>query len=319
MNYSHNLKYLIAPALLSLALAGCSFKTKKPEGSENVRNKLTVLQADPQLATRAPVAIKEAEEAVKLAEKPESDKDKSKHLVMMADRKVDIARDQAQTRLLEDQRKGLSDQTQKIRLEARTKEADQARGDAKKARGEAKMANEDANMARTDANMARTDAEIAMMNAAAMQEANVAMQEANAGLQQQLAELNAKTTDRGFVVTLGDVLFATGKSDLKGGATKNLDKLAAFLAQYPDRNVTIEGHTDDLGSDATNLALSQRRADAVKSYLVTHGVDAARLTATGKGESTPIAGNDSDTGRQQNRRVEVIIANTAAQNSGQKK
>jgi outer membrane protein OmpA-like peptidoglycan-associated protein len=283
MNTSvHSFKTLIATAVVSLALVACSATPTKPEGADLARSKLTQLQADPQLASRAPVAIKEAEAAVRAAEEPREDKELEKHLVLMADRKVDIAWAQAQSRLSEDQRKTLSEQRESARLDSRTREANAARTDAE--------------IARSQADSARTDAEIARSQAD--------------DLQRQIAELNAKATDRGLVVTLGDVLFATGRSELKGGAASNLSKLGAFLNKYEDRTVVIEGHTDNVGSEDSNLGLSQRRADSVKSYLVSRGVGSTRLAASGKGENSPVAGNDSATGRQQNRRVEVIIANT---------
>lgn len=274
MNTFHP-KKLIVVAVATLFLAACSAGPTRPDGADNARAKLTQLQSDPQLATRAPVAIKEAEAAVVAAEKPQEDKALAQHLVTMADRKIETAKALAQARLAEDQRKTLSEQRETARLDSRTREADAARGDATAARGEA--------------DAARLEAE---------------------ALQRQIAELNAKTTERGLVVTLGDVLFATGKSDLKGGAVSNLAKLAAFLNQYQDRTVVIEGYTDSVGSDDYNQGLSQRRADSVRAYLVQQGVSSTRLTAAGMGEGSPVAGNDSSTGRQQNRRVEVIIANT---------
>lgn len=270
-------KTLIATAVASLLLAACSAAPAKPVGADVVRGKLTALQADPQLATLAPVAIKEAEAAVIAAEVPRKDKDEGLHLVSLADSKVDLATSQAKSRLLEDQRKALSEQREGARLDARTQEADNA----------------------------RSDANIALASAAAEK------LKADA-LRQQVADLNAKATERGLVVTLGDLLFATGKSELLGGATSNLGKLAAFLNQYPDRTVAIEGYTDNVGSDASNQSLSQRRADSVKSYLLGQGIAASRLSASGMGEGSPVAGNDTATGRQQNRRVEVIIANTVA-------
>ncbi|MGK2915171.1 MAG: OmpA family protein [Porticoccaceae bacterium] len=272
---------LIATAVAALLLGACS-TTTKPAGADNVRSKLTQLQSDPQLASRALVAITDAEAAVRAAEEPRSDKDLEKHLVFIADRKVDIATARAQGRLLEDQRKLLSEQREGARLDSRTREADNARTDADIARNEAAAANMAAEAARDE-----TD-----------------------DLQQQIAALNAKETDRGLVVTLGDVLFATGKAELKGGVISNLNKLSTFLNKYQDRTVIIEGHTDSVGSEDTNLGLSQRRADSVKSYLVSQGIAPTRLAATGMGEGSPVSGNDSATGRQQNRRVDVIIANT---------
>jgi len=131
-------------------------------------------------------------------------------------------------------------------------------------------------------------------------------------LKQQLAELQAKVTDRGLVVTFGDVLFATGGAALKAEAAADLSNLGAFLAEYPARTVVIEGHTDSLGTQGFNDGLSQRRADAVMAYLIAHGLNPRRIRALGKGESEPVAANHSAAGRQSNRRVEVIIQNPPA-------
>jgi len=131
-------------------------------------------------------------------------------------------------------------------------------------------------------------------------------------LQRQIAALEAEATDRGLVLTLGNTLFATGRSDLRPGGATSLDKLVVFLNEYPDRNVAIEGHTDDVGSLGMNQTLSQQRADSVRSYLVQQGIQSRRLTASGMGETQPIADNLSDSGRQQNRRVEVIIENPSS-------
>ena len=273
-------KVFIAAAAL-LVLAACATPLTAPQGADTARSKLTQLQSDPQLASRAPVEIKEAETAVKAAEVPREDEKYAKHLVLIADHKVDIAQARAQSRQYEDQRQALSEESERARLDSRTREADMARTDARSARA-------DAAIARSDADAATLESEV---------------------LQKQIAKLNARETDRGLVVTLGDLLFETGKSDLKGGAAGNLDKLAAFLNEYPDRTVLIEGHTDDVGSDDSNFNLSQRRANSVQSYLVGEGVEANRLSTSGMGEGSPVAGNDTVTGRQQNRRVEVIISN----------
>jgi outer membrane protein OmpA-like peptidoglycan-associated protein len=279
---------IVVTAAAFLMLGACATPLTAPEGSDTARNKLTQLQSDPQLASRAPVEIKEAATAVSTAEVPREDEEYARHLVLLADHKVDIARARAQSRLYEDERQELGKQSERARLDARTREADRARTDATSARA-------DATRARSDADAAR--------------ERTLAAQRETDDLQRQIAELNARETDRGLVVTLGDLLFETGKSDLKGGAASNLNKLATFLNEYPDRSVLIEGHTDDVGSEESNFNLSQRRANSVKSYLVGEGVPSTRLSTSGLGEGSPVAGNDTSTGRQQNRRVEVIISN----------
>jgi outer membrane protein OmpA-like peptidoglycan-associated protein len=132
-----------------------------------------------------------------------------------------------------------------------------------------------------------------------------------AKLQQELTDLQAKQTDRGMVLTLGDVLFDTGRAELKAGAFSTLDRLATFLRQNPERTVAIEGHTDSVGSDSFNQSLSERRAQAVRVALTSRGIDSGRVTAAGMGETKPVANNATAEGRQRNRRVEVVISNAS--------
>jgi outer membrane protein OmpA-like peptidoglycan-associated protein len=127
-------------------------------------------------------------------------------------------------------------------------------------------------------------------------------------LEEELAALKAKPTERGLVLTLGDVLFDTAQATLKPGAYATIDRLAAALKESPERKVVIEGHTDSVGSDEYNQSLSERRAAAVQTALIERGVGTDQITSTGKGESFPVASNDNAAGRQQNRRVELIFA-----------
>lgn len=317
MNTSHETqtrsRSLIAIAVASILLAACAAAPVRPSGAEEARAKLTQLQSDPNLASKAPAAIAEAERAVQAAEQPQTDQDLGQYRVYIADRKVDIARAQAQTRYFEDQRTALEAQRQSARLDARTREADVATNRMERAQADdaaqrliASQAQVQADAAQSQANQARSDADSANM-AAALSAQQSAQQSAE--LQRQIDTLNARVTDRGLVLTLGDVLFTTGRSDLMTGATVHLDKLVAFLNRYPDREVIIEGYTDSVGTQDYNQGLSERRAESVRHYLRGQGIDSGRLTASGKGESNPVAGNDSATGRQQNRRVEVIISN----------
>jgi outer membrane protein OmpA-like peptidoglycan-associated protein len=151
--------------------------------------------------------------------------------------------------------------------------------------------------------------------APAEQDATLATQQAELARRQaqlladQLRDLQARETERGLVLTLGDVLFDTGKATLKPGANSTISRLAQFLRQSPERSVTIEGHTDSVGTDSYNLMLSESRAGSVRDALVAQGIENSRILAVGKGESTPVASNDGAAGRQQNRRVEIIISN----------
>jgi len=126
--------------------------------------------------------------------------------------------------------------------------------------------------------------------------------------EQQLKELDAKQTPRGMVITLGDVLFAVNKAQLSAGGVRNVQKLADFLKQYPQRKVLIEGHTDSTGSRSINQPLSERRADAVRSALVGMGIGGDRIETRGYAEAYPVASNNTAAGRQMNRRVEIILS-----------
>jgi outer membrane protein OmpA-like peptidoglycan-associated protein len=124
-----------------------------------------------------------------------------------------------------------------------------------------------------------------------------------------LADLKASQTDRGVVITLGDVLFATGSADLKSDSHQTMNKLTAFLQAYPKRDVQIDGYTDSVGSDSYNQGLSERRADSVRSALTGLGIAQGRIMTRGLGKSSPVADNTTADGRQRNRRVEVVVLN----------
>lgn len=269
--------------LSAFILAACAAGPTSPEGSAQVRSKLNALRNNPELASRARVEIREAEAAVETAEEllDESEVALGAHRVYMADHLVEIAKAKAATKLAEDRREQLSEERGDARLAARTREADRAHAETMRARSDAASARNDAERARSS----------------------------EADMQRRLAELKAKETERGIVVTLGDVLFDTGSAQLRGGAADNLNKLVSFLNQYSDRRVLIEGHTDNVGSAAYNQRLSQQRAESVRQRLVQGGIAYQRMSVAGMGLERPVASNSTETGRQQNRRVEIVIEN----------
>ncbi|WP_348730727.1 OmpA family protein [Rheinheimera texasensis] len=288
---------LLSCALVISTLTACSTAPKIATGISDIRAELSALQANNELAVLAPVAITEAEAAVRAAEQPAKNADLSSHLVFVADRKVNIAWAQAQSRFAQDQLKVLAKARDEARLDSRTREANLAQQDARAARSDAVTARQETDAARRATSTAQTESDNA--------------QQLAAELQAQIKLLNARQSERGWVVTLGDVLFDTGKANLKSATSQHLTDLALFLGKYPLRGAIIEGHTDNVGSSGYNMGLSQQRADSVRNFLIGRGIQSGRLSSLGKGEDMPVAGNESASGRQQNRRVEVIITEAA--------
>ena len=208
-------------------------------------------------------------------------------MAYLARQRAAIAQAQAQARNADSQLQHASNQASQLRLQARTREAEAARAEALRA---------------------QQSAEAARAEAARQQSAAQAAQARVAALEAKLREIEAQQTERGLLVTLGDVLFEFGKADLLAAAGPRLDKLAEFLRQYPDRRLLVEGYTDSVGSVSYNLDLSRRRAQAVQTALTQRGIDISRITAQGYGKDYPVANNATAEGRAMNRRVEVIIA-----------
>lgn len=203
---------------------------------------------------------------------------------------------------------------QRIMMQVREREAEEmqkrALASAAEADAERKRAleqQEQAAAARKQAEEQLAKAQAANAAALAATAAARAADEQAKRLAAQLEEMKARKTERGIVLTLGDVLFDTGRSDLKPGALRTLEQLTAFLVENPERSAIIEGHTDSVGAEAFNQRLSEQRAQAVLSALTERGIAPARLSAVGFGPSKPVVSNDTAAGRQQNRRVEIIL------------
>lgn len=330
MNNMHGYtKQLAMVTLIVLGLGACASAPMRSSGADNARVKLNQLSSDYELASRVPTELQQAESAVRAAEQPQRDRELARHLAIMADKRVDLAVALAQGRLMEDQRAALTAEGDQARLDARTMEAERARRNAEYARAgrdaamdraaaaatdrdaardQAHYARTDRDAARDQADYARADRDVAYGQAASARADAYAAEQLSSELRRQIDELNARETDRGYVMTLGDVMFETDRAELRGGVPANLAQLAEFLQRYPDRSVSIEGHTDSVGSAEYNEGLSRRRAESVQSFLMQRGVASNRMRTSGMGQSSPVASNDSATGRQQNRRVEVIIS-----------
>ncbi len=212
--------------------------------------------------------------------------------------------------------------TEAAQAEAAQQAALRAQSDAERASAE--QAQHEAEIATLEARSAQQDAEAARQAAIAEQKrladeaasaktARVQAEQDAQVLRDRLREqldaiLQTRDTARGLIVNLSDVLFDFNQASLKPGAKEKLAKVSGILLAYPTLHVTVEGHTDSVGSDDYNLKLSERRADAVRDYLTSNGINPANVGATGLGKADPVASNDNAAGRQQNRRVEMVVS-----------
>lgn len=288
---------LLAATLMAAGLmAACASRGPLP-ALEQARSTVERAGTDPAVGQYAQIELKDARDTLARADHIwayEKDESEANHLAYLAQQRAEIASNTARGRQIDAQIQQSGSETDRLRLQARTREADQA--------------TQRANQAQQQATQAQQQAMSAEQRAAQQQAAARSAQERVGVLEAQLRELEAQQTERGLLVTLGDVLFAFDKADLSAQAAPRLDKLARFLAQFPERNMLIEGYTDSVGNDAYNLSLSERRAQAVRAALMQRGVDGARISARGFGKSHPVADNGSADGRAMNRRVEIVIA-----------
>ena len=315
-------------AFMVVGLTACGGTPKKDLALEQVRTQLDELKANEELAAYAPLALGEAERALRQAETATGDDTYRIHLIYMADRRIQIARAVAQRAQMEEEYRRLGEERNAMLVKASQLEAERARLEAEQARMISQATAEDAQRAREEAMAAQQreaesarnavqaieEAEQAKALAAssataaqlARREADLALEQADS-LRRQLENLQLRQTESGVVVTLGDVLFETGETQLREEGMASLVEVVDLLQSEPDKNIRIEGHTDSTGEAATNLEISERRANAVFDALVSLGVDAERVTAAGMGEDFPIASNETEEGRRQNRRVDVIL------------
>jgi outer membrane protein OmpA-like peptidoglycan-associated protein len=208
---------------------------------------------------------------------------------------------QAQTQAQADEATRQKEQAQSDQARAELAKA-QAESDTARAQADAAEAQADADQSRLAAQQAQLSAQQAEADKAAMR----------TRLSEQLNSiLQTRDSARGLIVSMSDVLFDTGKYSLKSGAREKLAKVAGILLAYPGLNIEVGGYTDNVGSDAMNQTLSENRAGSVRDYLVQQGVAANSVSAKGFGETLPVASNDNSAGRQQNRRVELLVSGDA--------
>lgn len=295
MNVLNNTPNIIVACLLGSLVSGCA-TTPNPE-LVKAQTAYTELQADPQVMKKAPVALVEAEESLtKLQHLVDdgADEEDIRRMAYETQLKTKIAREKANAAIARETIAKAEAERKQVLIDARTLEADTRTKEAIDARLKAEAALREAEQSK----LSMTEAQQSAADAQAKAEE----------LARQLAELQAKPTERGMVLTMGDVLFDYNKADVKAGGMRVINKLAKFLEKYPERTIQIEGHTDSTGSDAYNLGLSERRAESVKRALMYEGIKRDRMTTIGYGEQFPIASNTTSSGRQQNRRVEIIIS-----------
>jgi len=287
----------VAAAVIAM-LSACSSVPADNALLTQAHSAYRTAQANPQAVQLAPGELKIAGDALNKADAAYARNDSRAdvdQLAYLATQRIAIAQEVAGQRGAEAAIATANTERDKMRLAARTNEADVARASAESSKAQVAISQSQTQLAMNQADASQRQADQAQVR--------------NFQLETMMREMNAKQTERGLVITLGDVLFDTNQANLKTGGQRNLEKLVAFLQQNPDRRALIEGFTDSTGSDATNQALSTRRADAVRAALLGGGVAAERVSTQAYGEAYPVASNDNASGRQMNRRVEIVVSN----------
>jgi outer membrane protein OmpA-like peptidoglycan-associated protein len=275
-----NAKIVISVGLM-LGMAGCA-STPRPNATlESAQTAVRAAEADPNVTKYAALDLETAKKQLEVAQAAAMHNEEAAiaQPAYLAAQTARLAQARATAKADDARVAAGQSERDKIQLDARTRDVETA-----------KMA--------TDTAVGQRDQAVGQRDQATEQAAR---------LQAEVDQLKATPTPRGLVLTLGDVLFDTGKAQLNPGSARKLDQLAQFLTDHPERRVQIDGFTDSIGSDSYNQDLSQHRADTVKSSLIARGIDRSRIGSQGYGKSFPVATNDESGGRQLNRRVEVVI------------
>ncbi len=289
----------LTPVLLAIAVlvSACSSMPKTTSLLDQTRSDYVMAQNNSKVTNYAPSEMKQAGDALAQANDAASKKEseeKIDKLAYLAKQKIALTQEVANQRSAEAEIANAGKERDQIRLDQRTMEANQA--------------NAKANQAIAIADQSRLATQIAQDETVNAQRQAQEAQARAAQLEKQLSDLAAKQTERGIVITIGDVLFGTDQARLNPEGMRTTQKLADVLQQNPQRTVLIEGFTDSTGSAEHNQDLSERRASAVRSALQLAGVNRDRIAIRGYGLAYPVAANDTAQNRQLNRRVEIVLS-----------
>jgi len=284
-----------------LSLAACSSVPTTTPTLDEARADFVAANNNPAVSATAPMEFRQASEALDRANQAAAQReslDTVDRLAYVAKQRIATAQEVAKAKGAEAEVANASRERDRVQLEARTAEAERARRDA--AAAQAQIAG------------AQAQAADAQAQALAAQQQAAQLADRSNRLEALLVELHAQKTERGMVVTIGDVLFATDRAELNPNGLSTVRKLAEVMAQNPDRSVLVEGFTDSTGSTAHNQDLSERRAASVAQALTGLGVPRQKVSMRGYGKAYPVAGNETASDRQLNRRVEIVLSNDGA-------
>jgi outer membrane protein OmpA-like peptidoglycan-associated protein len=273
--------YTILLLLLLTALVSCVRAQRPYTPLDEARKNVEQISESATINRLVPLELQQAREHLERAETAWKNREEQAyldHYVYLTNRQVDITRETARLRQMEARVDELRSERERARIEARAQQAEARR-------------------------------QAAEQRAEELERQTREMEEQAKRLQTAVAELEARPTERGLILTLGsDVLFDFDRYELKPGAKRTIERVADFLNEYPERKVLIEGFTDAVGSREYNMGLSERRANAVRMALLERGVDPDRIKIRGYGPDHPVASNDTEAGRQRNRRVEIVVS-----------
>ncbi len=279
--------YRMAIGLLAMTAISCSTTQEKPSVLEDVQAEYERVASQPFVQKYAPEELDEAQRAVDQTEdawRQDAEKDLVRHYAYIAERRIAIAEEAGEQGRAEHAISNAETERQQVLLNVREAQAQRAQTRAEQAEQRARE-----------------------------------LEQMLADLENEMETIKTEKTSEGIVLTLQDILFDTNEANLKSNASATLDKVAAFLNNYERRQLEIKGYTDSTGSEGYNQELSERRAESVEEALVARGVLPERIDTRGFGERHPVASNDTPFGRQQNRRVEILIANPELESSGSDK